>query len=87
MEQLILITEILGLPPHQLLNNAKYRNNFFNQEGKLLHIKDSLNNIHTPGSLSLNKVTGCNNKHFISFIEMIRINSILLIPYLDKKIG
>jgi dual specificity tyrosine-phosphorylation-regulated kinase 2/3/4 len=68
-EQLLYQCEVLGLPPAELLAEAKRTSVFFDEDGNLRQLVDRKGRKRLPGTRPLAKALGTTNEAFIDFIE------------------
>lgn len=67
-EQMLLVMEVLGLPPKEILLPAERRKKFFDDDFKCI-IPQEGSKHREPGSVSLNDVLGSNDPDFVNFIS------------------
>jgi len=67
-EQLLLIMEMLGVPPRYMLDMSTRRKLFFDQKGNPIVEANSAGKLHFPSTKTLSQKIKCNDKGFLSLI-------------------
>ncbi|OAE22547.1 hypothetical protein AXG93_1989s1000 [Marchantia polymorpha subsp. ruderalis] len=69
VEQLACMMEILGLPPAAVVEQATRKKMFFDSKNNPRIVPNSRGKKHYPGTKDLATAIGCNDPHFVSFLE------------------
>jgi dual specificity tyrosine-phosphorylation-regulated kinase 2/3/4 len=70
-EQFLRIVEVLGLPPHSLLEESSRKSVFYDSNGKIRIVPNSRGKIRYPGSRSFEDFVGVEQPLFVEFIQEI----------------